>query len=93
MKVDRELIEHVAKVARLKLTDEEINDFKVQVAEVLESFSTLDDCDVSGVEPSFQPVALSDHMRDDIVEESVSQDKVLKLSESKEGFFLGPKAV
>ena len=94
MKVDKELVKHIADLARLKLSEEEIEKFTPQLKEILESFSKLDEIDVDGVEPSFQPVELKNVMREDKIEECLSQEKALSLVKNKkDGYFKGPRAV
>ena len=94
MKVDKELIEKTASLARLKLTDKEINKFLPQLKEALEFFSKLKEIDTEGVKPSFQPVELKNVMREDREEKCLSQDDALSLTEhKKDGYFKGPRAV
>jgi len=94
MKVDKELIEKTASLARLKLTDKEINKFLPQLKEILEYFSELDKIDAKDVKPSFQPVELKNFTREDKPEECLAQDKALENSEhKKDGYFKGPRAV
>ena len=94
MKVDKELIEKVASLARLKLTDADIKKFQPQLKEILDVFSKLDEVDVKGVEPSFQPVELKNVIREDKIEPCLTQEMALKNSENKkDGYFKGPKAV
>ena len=94
MKVDRELINHVAGLARLKLTDSEINKFLPQLKEILDAFSKLDEVNTDNAKPSFQPVELKNFMREDKVEPCLSQEKALgNSSHKKDGYFKGPKAV
>lgn len=94
MKVDKELIERVAAVARLELTDQEVEKFLGDFKEILDSFSTIDKCDTKGVEPSFQPVEIDNFMREDLVEESFPQEDALKNTKNKkDGYFKGPRAV
>jgi aspartyl-tRNA(Asn)/glutamyl-tRNA(Gln) amidotransferase subunit C len=93
MKVDRDLLEHVAEVARLKLKEHEIDIFLPQLKEILETFSELDKVDVTGVKPSFQPVELKNAMREDIPKECLSQKQALSNSSgNKDGYFKGPSA-
>ena len=56
MKVDinRKMIEHVAQVARLKLTEKEINGFVEELTEIIHAFSKLDEVDTKGIETSLQ---------------------------------------
>ena len=94
MKVDKELIEHVAELARLKLTNEEIEKFLPQLKEILDAFSKLDEIDVKDVKPSFQPIDLKNVMREDKAEQCLTQEEALSLTEhKKDGYFKGPRAV
>jgi len=94
MKVDKELIKNVAEVARLKLSSKEIEEFAVELKEVLENFSLIDKCDTSDVKPSFQPVELKNHLREDKVTKCLTQEEALSNTEhKKDGYFKGPKAV
>ncbi len=94
MRVDRELIEHVAEVARLRLTDAEIKKFLPQLKEVLEAFSKIAKVNTDDVKPSFQPVELKDMVREDRVEPSLTQEEALSNTKhKKDGYFKGPRAV
>ena len=94
MRVDKELISKVAINARLELSAEEIQEFIPQLKEVLEAFSTIDKADVAGVKPSFQPVALKNVLREDVIGECLSQEDALKNTEhKKDGYFKGPRAI
>lgn len=94
MKVDRELIEKVASVARLKLTDSEINEFIPQLKEILKSFSKIDEVDTEGIKPSFHPVELKNMMREDKQGKCLAQEEALSnTSHKKDGYFKGPRAV
>jgi aspartyl-tRNA(Asn)/glutamyl-tRNA(Gln) amidotransferase subunit C len=91
--VNKELLEHVAEIARLKLTEHEIETFLPQMKEILAAFSEIDKVDVKGIEPSFQPVELKNEMRDDTTHECLSQHDALSNSKhTKEGYFKGPSA-
>ena len=94
MEVDRKLLEHVAELARLKLTEQEIQKFLPQLKEALEFFSKLNEVNTNNVKPSFQPVEIKNAMREDKEEKCISQDDVLSLTEhKKDGYFKGPRAV
>jgi len=94
MKVDKELIEHVASVARLNLTKEEIDKFIPELKEVLEAFSKLAEVKSENIEPSFQPVELKNTTREDKVEESLTQEQALSNTKhKKDNYFKGPRAV
>ncbi len=94
MKVDKELIKNIASLSRLELTENEIEMFTKELKEVLDNFSIIDKCKTEGLEPSFQPVELKNHMREDKVKECLSNEDALKNTEQKkDGYFKGPKAV
>ncbi len=94
MEVDRKLLEHVAEVARIKLSEEEIKKFLPQLRETLEFFSKLNEINTDNVKPSFQPVELKNAMREDEEKECLSQEDALSLTEhKKDGYFKGPRAV
>lgn len=94
MKVDENLIKRIGELARIHLTDKEVKKFKPEFKEILDAFSKLDEVNVDKVKPSFQPVELKNFMRDDKIEECLTQEKALENSSNKkEGYFKGPKAV
>ena len=94
MKVDKELIEHIASLARLKLTETEIKKFLPQLKEILNAFSKLDEVNTNNTNASFHPVELKNMMREDKTKPCLSQEKALSNSkEKKDGYFKGPMAV
>ena len=94
IKVNRKLLEHVAEVARLKLTEQEIKKFLPQLQEALEFFLQLEEVDTTNVKPSFQPVDLKNAMREDVEKECLPQDEALSQTEhKKDGYFKGPRAL
>ena len=94
MKIDKALIEHVASLARLKLSEKEIKKFLPQLKEVLEVFSKLDEVNTDNIQPSFQAVELKNVMREDKAEKCLNQKDALSLTQNKkDGYFKGPRAV
>ncbi len=92
--VDRETIISVSENARIKLSESEIEKFKEDFINALDSFQSLDNIDTEGVDPAFHPIDLDDRRRDDQVEESFSLEKVFSNTENREGdHFKGPRAV
>lgn len=89
-----EIVKHVAKLARLKLTEEEINRFSKELAEIEKAFSKIKEVDTDKIEPTFQPIEMKNVMREDSPEKSLSQEEALANAGHKEkGFFKGPKVV
>ncbi|HIH38066.1 Asp-tRNA(Asn)/Glu-tRNA(Gln) amidotransferase subunit GatC [Candidatus Woesearchaeota archaeon] len=94
MELTKDTIKHVAQVARLELTTEEIAKFLPQLKDILEAFSDIAKVDTNNVPPSFQPVPLQDAVRDDEPKPCLTQDQALSLTEHKQdGYFKGPKII
>jgi aspartyl-tRNA(Asn)/glutamyl-tRNA(Gln) amidotransferase subunit C len=92
--IDKQTVEHVAKLARVDLTEEEINNFSKEFSDILDLFSSLKDVKTENVEPSFHPVELKNVLREDSPEKCLTQEEALKNAEQKEdGFFKGPRSV
>lgn len=94
MIVDKKLIEHVAKVARLNLTNEEIIEFLPQLKEILLAFEELQEIDTTNILPSYHPVEVKNHTREDKILKSFTQKQALSNSiNNKGGYFMGPKVI
>jgi aspartyl-tRNA(Asn)/glutamyl-tRNA(Gln) amidotransferase subunit C len=77
MKLSREEVLHIARLARLALTEEEINRLGDQLSNLLEHFQDLQQVDTEGVPPTAQSVELRSILREDVVEPSLTADEVL----------------
>ncbi len=75
LQVDEKLTRKTAELARLELTDEEVNVFTPQLREVFKYIELLKEVDVKGVEPLTHPFELETPLREDEV--SVSPAKIL----------------
>jgi len=94
MKIDKELIGHVAKLARLSLTEKEKNKFTEDFKEILNACKELDKLSTDGVKESFHPVELKNFVREDKEEPCLSQEKALSNTEHKKSnYFKGPRVV
>jgi aspartyl-tRNA(Asn)/glutamyl-tRNA(Gln) amidotransferase subunit C len=88
--IDRELVERIAKVARLELTEADVEKFNGQLKVILEAFKELDEVDTEGIEPSFHPQELSNILREDEV--TPWDWNPLENTEHREGkHFKGPR--
>ena len=63
--ISREDVEHVAHLARLRLTDDEVDRMQTQLSNILEAIETLRDVDTSRVGPTASVIQLENVMRDD----------------------------
>lgn len=91
---DRKMIEKVAEVAKIRLTNEEIVKFSKDMKEILETFDVLKHVNTDGVKPTFRPIEVKNTMRKDVVKPGLSQKEALSNAKEKEkGYFKGPRAV
>jgi aspartyl-tRNA(Asn)/glutamyl-tRNA(Gln) amidotransferase subunit C len=70
-------VSKVARLARLSLTDAELDRATHQLADMLDHFADIDALDLDGVEPMTQPTPLANVMRDDVEQPSLDRDEVL----------------
>ncbi|MCK5403298.1 Asp-tRNA(Asn)/Glu-tRNA(Gln) amidotransferase subunit GatC [Candidatus Bathyarchaeota archaeon] len=91
-RITKKEVEHVAWLAKIKLSEDEMNLFTEQFNSILEYFRIIDEAETDNVPPSFHAVDLTDVLREDIVEPSLSREKALANASKKEkGFFKSPK--
>jgi aspartyl-tRNA(Asn)/glutamyl-tRNA(Gln) amidotransferase subunit C len=69
MELTKEQIEHIAKLARLELTDEELKKFGGQLSAVLGYIDQLREVDTKGVLPTAQVTGLTNVLREDVVKD------------------------
>ena len=82
MQLSKEEITHVAKLARLELSEEEIEKYGEQLSGVLSYIDQLREVDTTGVEPTAQVTGLQNSWREDVVEDwnDASRQAALKLA-------------
>lgn len=86
-------VEHVAALARLRLTDAEKESLREQLSSILEHIAVLDRLDTSEIPPTAQVIALDNVMRDDVVWPSLSQEEVLANAPAQQDGFIAVRAV
>jgi aspartyl-tRNA(Asn)/glutamyl-tRNA(Gln) amidotransferase subunit C len=94
MKITEDTIKHVASLARLKLSDSEIEKFKTDMENIISYVDKLDELDVNGVEPTAHIMPINNVLREDIEKESFDREKLLENAPAQEdGCFKVPKIV
>lgn len=85
-------VEHVAKLARLELTEDEKALYTKQLGDVLGYVNQMNEVDTSNVEPMTQVVDFVNVMRDDEVHYDYTKDELMaNAPEEENGFFKVPK--
>jgi aspartyl-tRNA(Asn)/glutamyl-tRNA(Gln) amidotransferase subunit C len=77
MAISRDEVVHVARLARLALTEEELDRFAGQLDAILEAVGKVAELDLSGVEPTLHPLALSNVWAEDEPAPSLSVEEAL----------------
>ena len=87
-------VEHVAKLARLALSDAEIDQFTTQLGAVLEHFALVAALDTTDVPPTSHPIPLSNVLRPDSPRPGLDRDVVLGMApEAEDGRFRVPRVL
>jgi aspartyl-tRNA(Asn)/glutamyl-tRNA(Gln) amidotransferase subunit C len=85
MAISREQLEHVARLARLELTEEEIELFRGQLGAVLERAQRIQNLPLDDLPPTAHPVELTNVFREDVVVPCLLPDQVLDNAPGREG--------
>jgi aspartyl-tRNA(Asn)/glutamyl-tRNA(Gln) amidotransferase subunit C len=85
MAITREEVLHVAKLARLELTDVEVERLTGELSAILEAVSKVSELDLSDVPPTSHPLELVNGFGEDEPHESLSLDQVFANAPAREG--------
>lgn len=92
MALTRSQVEHVAKLARLGLSEAETETYRVQLSRILEHVESLNQLDTSDVLPTYNAVALQNVLRADEPHQSLDREKFLaQAPDAEAGCFRVPK--
>lgn len=94
MKISKQEVEHVAKLARLELAEGEKDKLIDQLSNILTYVETLNGLDTKGVEPTSHVLDIKNVMRDDVSRPGLSQELALaNAPEKAAGHFKVPKII
>lgn len=90
--IGKEDVKHVAKLARLELTEEEIEKYSKQLDEIIKHVEQMNEVDTTGVEPMPHPIPVYNVMREDEVKyEQTKEEMMANAPFEEDGFFRVPK--
>jgi aspartyl-tRNA(Asn)/glutamyl-tRNA(Gln) amidotransferase subunit C len=79
--LSRDDVLKLARLARLTISDEEADKYRIELSEILRYVELLQAADVDGLEPTFQVTGLTNVMRDDeILDYGVSPNDLLRIA-------------
>ena len=93
MKLSREEVQHIALLARLGLSEAEIEKFGIQLSDILENFEILKQVDTTNLPPTAQSITLQNVFRPDEPKASYPVKEILNNAPQREGDSFKTRAV
>ena len=94
MSVDQKTVRHVAKLARIAMSDDEVDALVPELNQILGWVEHLSEVDTDGVEPLTAVIDQKLRLRDDVVNDGDVRDAVLaNAPDAQHGFFAVPKVI
>ncbi|NCS89368.1 MAG: asparaginyl/glutamyl-tRNA amidotransferase subunit C [Ignavibacteria bacterium CG2_30_36_16] len=94
MSVTKKEVEHIAELARLKFSDEELESYTEELNQILAYVEKLNELDTENVEPLSYPIENENTLRKDETKECVTQKEALKNApRADDKFFKVPKVI
>jgi aspartyl-tRNA(Asn)/glutamyl-tRNA(Gln) amidotransferase subunit C len=93
MRLTRHQVQHVAELAKLKLTEQEIDLFQEQLSAILEYAARLDELDTDAIPPTASVLPLQNVMRPDVPEASYPRPAMLRNAPDREDGYIKVKVV
>jgi aspartyl-tRNA(Asn)/glutamyl-tRNA(Gln) amidotransferase subunit C len=86
--LSRSDVEHVAHLARLGLTDDELGRLEGQLNHIVDQYSKLAELDTEAIPPTAQTIELENILRDDVARDSLPVEVVLRNAAEHDGEFI-----
>ena len=93
MELSHEQVRHIAWLARLGLSEAEVEKFRLQLSNILENFEILKEVDTENVLPATHTIPLQNVLREDEVAESYPQAEILANAPRKQGSCFKVRAI
>lgn len=93
MSLSREDVQHVASLARLGLSDDEVETMREQLSSILGHIEVLSQLDTEAIPPTAQVIALQNVLREDAVRESLPQETLMRMAPSSRHGFIAVSEV
>lgn len=94
MRIDAEQINHVAKLARLSLSADEVNEFSDQLSAIIDYVEKVNQLETDSVAPAEHIAGIKNVFREDITEPSLAYETLTELAPSFEnGHFIVPRII
>lgn len=84
--IDPKTIEHIAKLARLKISEKEATEYSDQLSKALGYFEQISKVETKGVEPLVTPSEMQAYWREDEAKQELSPEEITANAPDKSGF-------
>ena len=92
-RITKDEVLHVARLARLELSDDEVGRLQEQLSDILEAVSKVSELDLSEVPPTAHPLEIANAWAEDVPRPCLDLDEVFANAPDREdGFFKVPPA-
>lgn len=94
MALDNQTIKTIARLARLEISEDEVEKYRSDISNILKLVKQMEAVDTSGVEPMTHPFDATLRLREDQVTEQNQRDKFQTIApDSQDGLYLVPKVI
>ena len=93
MVLTKDQVKHVAKLANLPLTEEELDKYSKQLSKILDYIEQLNSVNTENIEPTFNTTGLKNIAQEDIVSKSLTQEESISNAVKNENSFFVTKGV
>jgi aspartyl-tRNA(Asn)/glutamyl-tRNA(Gln) amidotransferase subunit C len=83
--IDKKTIEHIAKLARLQISDAEAQEYSEQLGKALQNFEKISKIDTKGIEPLITPVEIEAFWREDEAKQVFTADEMTANAPARAG--------
>lgn len=83
--IDKKTIEHIASLARLQVTEQEVQEYAAQLGKALSHFQQIAKIDTAGIEPLVTPTEIEANWREDIVKKEFNAEEMTANAPSRAG--------
>jgi aspartyl-tRNA(Asn)/glutamyl-tRNA(Gln) amidotransferase subunit C len=92
-RISKEEVLHVARLARLELSDDEVEKFQEQLSDILEAVSKVSELDLADVPPTAHPLEIANAWAEDVPHDCLPLDDVFANAPDRDGdYFRTPPA-
>ncbi len=83
--IDKKTIKHIAKLARLEITEDEADEYSQQLGKAMAHFEQISKVDTTGIEPLVTPTEIDDFWREDVATQEFTPEEMTSNAPAKAG--------